>query len=157
MENAFKDSSKYLIGIPDDNDSEEITFQYGDLNGDGKSDGLITFHPQQCDGGNAMAWSQEQVLVVSEKDRYKVFDNFFDSSFQNSLEKLSDQGIENYIFYIDSFTSKKLFGTVFMFSDTDGHCCPSLRRSFTVAYPSKDITMGDLIGKRGEFLFRMNK
>lgn len=47
------------LGIPDSN---EINFSFGDLNDDGKLDGLATFTPSQCDGGNASMWTQAQVF-----------------------------------------------------------------------------------------------
>jgi len=43
---VIKDGYKGPVaGIPKD-----ISIHYSDINGDGKLDALITFHPVQCDG-----------------------------------------------------------------------------------------------------------
>ena len=54
-------------GFPD---SSEIKFYFADINQDGHLDGLITFTPEQCDGGNGSMWVQFKILIVSNTVTY---------------------------------------------------------------------------------------
>lgn len=105
-------------------DSTNTSVWYGDINGDKKKDGLITFIADLCDGGNAAMWTQFQVLVLSNNSGYSVDDSFFDSV---------GRGFEGFI-HADSLSVNTFFGTYIEFKEGDGHCCPSIKEKFTVTY-----------------------
>jgi hypothetical protein len=100
------------------------TFQYSDINNDKKTDGLVTFVADLCDGGNGAMWTQYQVLILSSDTGYYSNDSFFDT-LGNNFEG---------IIHVDSVYSNKIFGTLIEFKNGDGHCCPSVREPFTVVY-----------------------
>ncbi|MGV3599134.1 MAG: hypothetical protein ACO1PI_14815 [Bacteroidota bacterium] len=105
-------------------DSTNTSFWYGDINGDRKKDGLITFIADLCDRGNAAMWTQFQVLVLSNDSGYSVNDSFFDSLTKD---------FEGFI-HADSMSLNTFFGTYIEFKDGDGHCCPRTKEEFTVTY-----------------------
>lgn len=109
------------LNLPDSNNTD---FWLGDVNGDKKKDGLITFIADLCDGGNGAMWTQFQVLVLSNDSGYRVNDSFFDSL---TID------FDGFI-HVDSLSSNTFFGTYIEFKDGDGHCCPSIKEEFTVTY-----------------------
>ena len=57
---------------------EKANYIYGDINQDGKTDAIVSFDINQCDGGNALCGRGDQVLVVSSMSSdYKVFAPIF--------------------------------------------------------------------------------
>lgn len=116
-------SDKPSIGIPTD-----IDISYTDINNDNKIDGVITFNPVQCDGGNALMHSQECILILSKGSKYIVDDKWF-----NSIDNPNDDGI----LHIDGAKYGKIFGTYSEYNN--GRCCPSLERKFDVEYNPKKI------------------
>lgn len=110
-------------------DSTNTGFWFGDVNGDKKKDGLVTFIADLCDGGNGAMWTQYQVLVLSNDSGYSVNDSFFDSL---------GSGFEGFI-HADSLSVNTFFGTYIEFKEGDGHCCPSIKEEFTVTYTNPVI------------------
>ena len=110
-------------------------FSYGDINKDGKEDALITFNPQQCDGGNALMNAQTTVLILSANNgsRYIVDDKKLEN-----LKGLPDGMWARF----EKFTrSGNITGTAFGYRNSDPRCCPSLKADFTYTYPSSRINL----------------
>jgi len=118
-------------GIPD---SSEIKFSFADLNNDGKLDGLVTFTPDQCDGGNASMWTQLQLFLLSDKEDYKIIDTI-------QVDKFSSTEFDSLGFYwLDSIAANKIFGTYIEFKGNDGHCCPSINKPVTFDFVKRKLT-----------------
>ena len=116
---SMPDSTGPDWGFPD---SSEISFSFACLNEDTTLDGLVTFNPVQCDGGNGSMWTQVQVFILSGKDGYRVTDTI-------ALEKFASTEFDSLGFYwIDSIGRHTLYGTYTEFSEDDPHCCPSINR-----------------------------
>lgn len=111
-------------GIPRD-----IQVSYSDINGDNKIDGLITFSPDMCGGGNATMNVQIQVLILSKGTDYFVDDKFF-----NKIEEKYGGGI------IESVSDGVFFGTQYEYGENDGRCCPSIKKPFIIDYKTKKLT-----------------
>ena len=107
------------------NDSSRIDIYYADLNADNTKDALITFSPDQCDGGNAGMWIQYQILVLSQGDKYVVIDDYFDQFYNEPI-------LGSGFFHLDSADTKTVFGTYFNFMNDDGRCCPSIQRPIKI-------------------------
>ena len=65
---------------------DNVDASYGDINHDNKIDGLITFYPEICSGGNAAMNVEKRVLIVSNGNDYTIDDYFMD----NIEKKLGD-------------------------------------------------------------------
>jgi hypothetical protein len=117
------------MGIPKD-----IDISFTDINNDNIIDGLVTFNPNQCDGGNALMNAQIRVLLLSNGTSYIIDDTYID-------------GIENRFkkgwLSIESATDGTFYGTYFEYKDTDGRCCPGIRRPFTIDYKTKKLIFSD--------------
>lgn len=117
-------------GFPD---STRITFSFADLNNDEKLDGMATFTPDQCDGGNASMWTQIQVFFISGRIKYLVTDEV-------DVSKFSGTGFDGKGFYwLDSISKNKINGTYYEFKDYDGHCCPSIKWPVTFDFKTKKL------------------
>lgn len=126
VEIVTKDSYKGPnVGIPKD-----IQVSFTDINGDKKMDALITFSPEQCDGGNALMNSEERVLILSKGAAY-VTDNAF-------FTKIED-GLEKGWLHITSASFGQFYGTYFEYKDDDGRCCPSIKKDFYIDYKTKKL------------------
>ncbi|MBL0269789.1 MAG: hypothetical protein IPP99_14250 [Chitinophagaceae bacterium] len=125
MEIVTKDGYKGPnTGIPQD-----LSIHFADINGDGKLDGLFTFHPQQCDGGNAMMNAQDRVLVLSKGTAYTT-----DASFISNIEQKRDGW-----FSVTGALEGMIFGNYYEYGPDDGRCCPSIKKSFTIDYKTKKL------------------
>jgi hypothetical protein len=127
-------------GFPD---TSEYKYSYADLNNDGKIDQLVTFIPSQCDGGNGSMWTQIEVLIISDKGKYKIISSLGDGLF-------SSLGIDTTGFYwYDSIGVNKIYGTFIKFMKDDEHCCPSIVKPVIFAYDTKKIIyIGDNIERK---------
>lgn len=120
-----------MLGFP-----EEINFYYADVNGDDKSDALITFFPVQCDGGNATMWMQYQLLVLSQKGSDYSIDEI--PLHPNALSLLNGP------YFLDSLSDQHAFGRYFEFVQGDARCCPSVNKTLTIDMSSFKVTLADL-------------
>lgn len=113
------------MGIPDD-----IDISFTDINGDKKLDALITFFPDQCDGGNAFANTQIRVLILSKGTGYTSDDRYLDN-IQNRLKKgwLIVERAQGGTFY----------GTFYELKNDDGDCCPSIKKKFSIDYKTRKL------------------
>ncbi len=108
---------------------EEIEFHYADINSDDQLDALITFIPQQCDGGNGSMWTQFQLLILSNGSGYLINDRFFD----NVGKKLDG------FYHLDSALANEFQGTYYEFKEGDGRCCPSTNTRMTIKFDTKEL------------------
>ncbi|MBM3417234.1 MAG: hypothetical protein FJY20_12555 [Bacteroidetes bacterium] len=115
-----------MAGIP-----KEISIHYSDINGDGKLDALITFHPVQCDGGNAMMNAQSRLLIISKGSSWVTDDKFIES-----IESKKDGWLS-----VSGVTEGTIFGTYYEYAADDGRCCPSIKKSFTLDYKTRKLTI----------------
>jgi len=113
------------MGIPLD-----LDISYTDINQDGKLDGLILFRPDQCDGGNALINSQVKLLVLSSTYKYII-----DDKFMNLFESQYGKGW----FILDNATEGTIYGTYFEYTQSDGRCCPSIRRKISIDFRSRKL------------------
>ena len=114
------------MGIPKD-----INIFFTDINHDNKLDALFTFNPDQCDGGNALMNAQIRVLILSNGSTYITDDNFIDK-----IESKLKKGWLN----IERVNDRTFYGTYYEYKDTDGRCCPSVRRPVQIDYKTKILT-----------------
>ena len=117
------------VGIPKDMD-----ISFTDINNDGKLDAIVTFHLDQCDGGNALMNAQIRVLILSNGITYVTDDTFIDK-----IESRFKKGWLN----IESATEGTFFGMYYEYKDTDGRCCPSVRRPIQIDYKTRKLTLTD--------------
>ena len=117
------------MGIPAD-----IHVSFTDINSDNKLDAMITFTPDQCDGGNALMNVQIRVLVLSNVKGYNTDDSYIDK-IETQLKKgwLIVEGAQYGSFY----------GTYYEYKDLDGRCCPSIKKSFSIDYKTKKLTFDE--------------
>jgi hypothetical protein len=113
-----------MAGIP-----EDISIHYSDINGDGIPDALITFHPVQCDGGNAMMHAQSRVLFLSKGAGWVTDDSYIDNIERKKNGWLVVSGVKG----------ETIFGTYYEYKDEDGRCCPSIKKQFTIDYKTKKL------------------
>ena len=118
------------MGIPQD-----IDISFTDINDDQKLDAIVTFHPDQCDGGNALMNAQIRVLILSSGTTYITDDTYIDKV-ESHLKKKGWLSIE-------SANNGTFFGTYYEYKDADGRCCPSIRRSFNIDFKTKKLTFTD--------------
>ncbi len=114
-----------IMGIPFD-----LDISYTDINQDGKVDGLVLFRPNQCDGGNALMNIQIKLLILSSPNKYIV-----DDKFMNVFESQNGKGW----FILDNATEGTIYGTYYEYTETDGRCCPSIRRKISIYFSSKKL------------------
>jgi hypothetical protein len=113
------------IGIPD---SSEIKFLYGDINNDGILDGIATFVPVQCDGGNFYK-QEDEVLFLANKDAYY--------SYKLYLPMMTmPKNASSYHYSIDSFKDGTIYATNYGYTNDDGYCCPSIILHQTIPFDS---------------------
>jgi hypothetical protein len=117
------------MGIPKD-----INISFTDINLDNKLDAIVTFSPDQCDGGNALMNAQIRVLILSKGATYVTDDTYIDK-----IESQFKKGWLN----IESATYGTFFGTYYEYKDSDGRCCPSIRRPIQIVYKTKKLTFAD--------------
>jgi len=117
-------------GFPD---STRIEFSFADLNGDGKLNGLVTFVPDQCDGGNASMWTQLQIFFISGKKKYRITDEIDVKEFSGT--DFDEKGF----YWLDSISKNKICGRYIEFKDSDGHCCPSTNWLVTFDFKARKI------------------
>lgn len=115
-----------MSGIPKD-----ISVHYSDINGDGKLDALITFNPVQCDGGNAMMNAQDRVLILSKGAAWVTDDKYI-----SNIESKKDGWLS-----VNGVTGGTIFGTYYEYAPDDGRCCPSIKKSFTIDYKTRELTI----------------
>lgn len=114
------------MGIPKD-----LNICYTDINADGRLDALVTFSPDQCDGGNAMMYAQSRVIILSKGNSYTIDDTSLDT-----IEKQLKKGWLRF----ESALQGTLYGTYYEFTSSDGRCCPGIHRAFEINYSSKKIS-----------------
>lgn len=117
------------MGIPSD-----IDVAFTDINNDNKLDAIVTFNPDQCDGGNALMNAQIRVLILSSGVSYVTDDAYIDK-----IESRLKKGWLS----IEKASYGTFFGTYYEYKETDGRCCPSIRRSFTIDYKTKKLEFTD--------------
>ena len=117
------------IGVPND-----IDFSFTDINADNKLDAVVTFNPNQCDGGNALMNAQVRLLILSNGISYIT-----DDTYVNKIESRFTEGWFN----IEKASYGTVFGTYYQYKETDGRCCPSIRRPFTIDYKTKELKFTD--------------
>jgi len=117
------------MGIPKD-----IDIFFTDLNKDNKIDALITFHPDQCDGGNALMNAQIQIIILSKGLTYAVDDTY--------ISKIEQQLKKGWL-RIDKALYGEITGTYFEYSKNDGRCCPGICRLFSINYLTKKLIFND--------------
>ena len=115
-----------ITGIP-----VEFTVHYVDINGDNKTDALFTFHPVQCDGGNALMNAQDRVLILSKGNTYIT-----DDSFIKKIEAQKDGWLS-----VTGAMEGTITGTYYAYGPDDGRCCPSVKKPFTIDYKTRKITI----------------
>lgn len=113
-------------GIPKD-----ISIHYSDINGDGKWDALITFRPVQCDGGNAMMNAQSSLLILSKAAGWTTDDKYISNI----------EGKKDGWFSVSGVAEGTIYGTYYEYAPDDGRCCPSIKKSFTIDYKTKELTI----------------
>jgi len=132
----FNGTIDEMWGVPAD--SSYYHYSYADINDDGKIDLLVTFTPEQCDGGNASMWTQIAVLIISENETYKTIASLGDGMFSSIGADSS-----GFIWY-DSIGVNKIYGTFYNFLENDGHCCPSIEKPVIITYDTKEVVfIGD--------------
>ncbi|GAB5527121.1 MAG: hypothetical protein Roseis2KO_49930 [Roseivirga sp.] len=131
LEYVVNTEGSAMLGFP-----EDINFHYADVNGDDKSDALITFFPVQCDGGNAAMWMQYQLLVLSQKGSDYSIDEI--PLHPNALSLLNGP------YFLDSLSDQHAFGRYFEFVQGDARCCPSVNKTLTIDMSSFKVTLADL-------------
>ena len=117
---------RLFFGFPD-----SIDFRFADVNSDNVTDGLVTFIPDQCDGGNGYMWIQSKILILSKGDTFVTVDNFFDPL------QVHAEGA----YLLDSVSTNLFFGTYYQFTEDDAHCCPSIKRQITIKFDTKEIVL----------------
>lgn len=122
----FSNEIHKIWGFPD-----EIKFSYGHLNNDNKLDALITFNPLQCDGGNMSMWIQIQLIALSEGKKYRIEKNYFDTI----GDKLDG------FYHLEKIRKKGFVGKYYEFSETDPHCCPSIKKEVFIDFMKKTLTL----------------
>jgi hypothetical protein len=115
-----------VMGIP-----KEIQILYADINQDGKTDGLILFSPDQCDGGNALMFAQIRVLILSGRNGYTTDDKYIDNK-----ERLVKKGWLN----ITRVSDCSFYGIYFEYQKTDGRCCPGIQRDISINFKTGKLT-----------------
>jgi len=113
------------MGIPKD-----IDISFTDINLDNKLDAIVTFNPDQCDGGNALMNAQIRVLILSSGATYITDDSYIDK-----IETRLKKGWLR----IEKATEGTFYGTYYEYKEMDGRCCPSIRRPFTIDYKTKKL------------------
>lgn len=130
LEYVLDSKQSAMLGFP-----EEINFHYADINGDEKSDALITFSPKQCDGGNAAQWMQYQLLVLSERGSYSIDEI---ALHPNALSLLSGP------YFLDSLSGTNAYGRYYEFVQGDPRCCPSINKALTIDMNTFKVELADL-------------
>ncbi|MEP7373051.1 MAG: hypothetical protein ABI675_06635 [Chitinophagaceae bacterium] len=113
------------MGIP-----EEMNISFSDLNSDNIVDGLLSFFVDPCDGGNAFMNIQTKLLILSKGNSYFADDKYF-SKIESSLKKgwLT----------IESSSYGTIYGTFHDYKESDGRCCPSIVKQFSLTYPATKL------------------
>ena len=119
---------------PDMGIAKDLDVSFTDINHDGKTDGLITFHPNQCDGGNALMNAQIRVLILSTPKGYVTDDTVI-----NKIEQKYSTGW----LMIENVSENVLYGTYYNYKKGDGHCCPSIKKKFELDYLTRQLTFTD--------------
>ena len=117
------------MGIPTD-----IHVSFTDINSDNKLDAIITFNPDQCDGGNALMNAQIRILVLSGSKGYTADDSYIDK-----IERQLKKGWLN----IEGAFGGHFYGTYYEYRDSDGRCCPSIKKQFSIDYKTKKLTFDE--------------
>ena len=108
------DPEDFPVGLPSEPD-----YSFGDLNGDGVLDGFAMAPMDQCDGGNALHASEENVVFVSQPDgNYLTLDT----------GPWASLGVGN----IGEIIDGEIIGFGIDYDDDDPRCCPSI--SWEVKY-----------------------
>ncbi len=124
---VMKDGYKGPVaGIPTD-----MAVFYSDMNNDGKLDGLITFNPIQCDGGNALMNAQARVLVVSKGATWVTDDKYIEN-----IEAKKDGWL-----IVTGVSGGTISGTYYAYGADDPRCCPSIKKPFTIDYKTKKLVI----------------
>ncbi len=123
LKDGYKGSE---MGIPSD-----INISFTDINNDNVIDGLILFYPDQCDGGNALMNAQIRVLVLSTKSGYIIDDTLIDK-----VEGRLKKGWLN----IERAEYGTFCGNYFEYKESDGRCCPSIKRPIIIDFKTKKLT-----------------
>ncbi len=125
MEIVTKEGYKGPVaGIP-----KEIAIYFSDINQDGKTDGLITFNPVQCDGGNAMMNVQARVMIISKGASWVTDDKYIEN-----MEAKKDGWLS-----VSGAREGTIFGTYYAYGTDDPRCCPSIKKLFTIDYKTKKL------------------
>ena len=117
------------MGIPKD-----IHISFTDFNEDNKLDAIVTFAPDQCDGGNALMNAQIRVLILSGLSGYFTDDSYID--------KIESQLKKGWLIIESSFGST-FYGTYYEYKDSDGRCCPSVKKPFSIDFKTKKLTFDE--------------
>jgi len=124
------DTSGIVWSFPD---NTSFKFSYADINNDGKIDQLVTFTPEQCDGGNGSMWTQIEVLTISNHNQYTTTSTLSDGNFSYLGKDTSG------FYWFDSIGVNKIYGRYLKFKNTDGHCCPSIIKPEILDYDTNKV------------------
>jgi hypothetical protein len=114
-------------------------FIKGDLNDDGKDDYVV---PVYATGGGSAEW-RDIFVFISTKDSIQLFKMM--SSFD--LAQCKDKGSHNGQFYPNKITDGLLTGEVYCYTDSDPHCCPSIKKVVEYRFSNGFILAKESVAK----------
>ena len=127
----FEELNIPMLGF--ETEKEGYLYSFGDINLDGKPDGMVSFAPRQCDGGNGLMWLVTNVLLISDSSSYQITDTVDFNVFKNADFNYSG------FYSIDSISGRRVYGTYIQFLEDDGHCCPSIQEQVIFDYPKRKL------------------
>lgn len=90
--------------------------------------------PDKCDRGNVLMNAQIRVLILSNGTTYVLDDTFIDK-----IEGRFKKGWLN----IENAADGSFFGNYYEYKDSDGQCCPSIRRPVEIDYKTRTLIFHD--------------
>ncbi|RYZ33687.1 MAG: hypothetical protein EOP49_35530 [Sphingobacteriales bacterium] len=104
---------------------------YGDVNGDGKPDLLVSVHTEGGGGAGNVWWSDHFLFPAAGDDRYTLADVISDGDITDGVG----------YFYPKSISNQTISGIANGYGDDDGHCCPSLYYQVQVRFTGNSLKM----------------
>lgn len=106
---------------------------HGDMNGDGKDDILFTVHTEGGGGGGNMWWDDHFLFLANPAGQYTLGD------VESDGEIMDGSGY----FFPKEIANQTITGIGNGYTDTDGHCCPSLYYRMHVRFTNGKLTTAD--------------